>query len=183
MRGATFDPRSGEMRFRAAAAAWLESRHDLKSGTRAGYTYALAPADQHRGDARELCIDAVLGGYPVNAITRPLISDWIARMVAANKKPSTVKHAYFLVRMVLGQAVADGRVAANPADYVKLPSERGVGSGTPGLVDDPDMFLAPPRAGPGPPRCHALAVQRAGACGRVGRPPGGRAGRPASRRR
>lgn len=140
-RGAVFDPRSGEVPFREAAQLWLESRHDLKPRTRAGYTYALAPAAQHRGDARQLCIDAVFGGYPLNAITRPYISEWISRMVAAGKKPSTVKHAYFLVRMVLGQAVADGRLATNPADYVKLPSERGVGSGTPGVVDDPDMFL------------------------------------------
>lgn len=50
-----------------------------------------------------------------------------------------MRHAYFLVRMVLAQAIADGRLAANPADYVTLPSESS--SGTPGVVDDPAQFL------------------------------------------
>ncbi len=43
--------------------------------------------------------------------------------------------------MVLAQAVVDGLLRDNPADYVKLPSERTAESGTPGVVDDPDMFL------------------------------------------
>jgi hypothetical protein len=29
----------------------------------------------------------------------------------------------------------------NPADHVKLPSERKVAGGAPGAADDPDMFL------------------------------------------
>lgn len=87
-------------------------------------TYALAAAEKHRGKARELCIDATFGGYPLNKFTRTYISEWVQRMSAADKKPSTVRHAYFLVWMVLEQAVVDGRLAENPAEYVKLPSER-----------------------------------------------------------
>jgi integrase len=101
----------------------------------------LAPAATRRGDGKTLGIDAVFGGYPLNKITRPYISAWVQRMIAAGKRPSTVRHAYFLVRMVLAQAVADGRLAANPADYVKLPSETSAQSGTPGVVDDPAQFL------------------------------------------
>jgi hypothetical protein len=67
----------------------------------------------------------VFGGYPVDKITRDQISARVQKMVAAGKKPTTVWHAYFLVRMVLAQAVADGRLAVNPADHVKLPSEHG----------------------------------------------------------
>ncbi|WP_264073001.1 tyrosine-type recombinase/integrase [Mycobacterium cookii] len=37
--------------------------------------------------------------------------------------------------------MADGRLTVNPADHVKLPSERSAAGGTPGVVDDPDMFL------------------------------------------
>jgi integrase len=140
-RGSTFDPKAGEVTFRVAAGDWLESRHDLKPRTKAGYEYALAPVEKHRGDARDLCIDATFGGYPLNKITRPYISEWVQRMTAAGKKPSTVRHAYFLVRMVLEQAVVDGRLASNPAEYVRLPSERSAGGGTPGVVDDPDQFL------------------------------------------
>lgn len=54
------------------------------------------------------------GACPVNAITRDGISDWVGRMKAAGKKPSTIRNAYFLVRQVLAQAVANGRLDTNP---------------------------------------------------------------------
>jgi hypothetical protein len=38
----------------------------------------------------------------------------VTRLVAAGKKPSTVRHAYFLVQMALAQAAADGRLATIP---------------------------------------------------------------------
>ena len=158
-RSTTFDPKAGAVTFREAAQDWLSSRHDLKRSTHAGYTYALAPADERRaavnatnyttrtsehassGATRELGIDATFGGYPVNKITRQQISGWVEAMAEAGKKPSTVRNAYFLVRMVLAQGVVDGRLATNPADYVRLPSERSAVSGTPGVVDDPAQFL------------------------------------------
>lgn len=136
-RGVYFDPKAGRMLFRDAAQLWLGSRHDLKPTTKAGYQAALAPAGTRRGDGKTLGIDAMFGGYPLNKITRDQISAWVQKMVAAGKKPSTVRHAYFTVRMVLAQAVADGRLATNPADYVKLPTEHGA----PGVVDDPAQFL------------------------------------------
>ena len=78
-----FDPNAGKVLFRAAAAAWLASRADLKETTRAAYRDALAPtastgktAQRHKrlGDLR---IDAVFGGYPINAITRDQIRQWV----------------------------------------------------------------------------------------------------------
>lgn len=141
IRGIDFDPDAGKLTFRVAAQEWLESRHDLKATTFAGHRAALAPAAERRGDGKTLGIDAVFGGYPLNRITRPYISAWVQRMIAAGKQPSTVRHAYFLVRMVLAQAVADGRLASNPADYVKLPSETSAHGGSPGVVDDPAQFL------------------------------------------
>ena len=147
-RSTTFDPKAGAVTFREAAQDWLSSRHDLKRSTHAGYAYALAPADERRAAAnassdaaRVLGIDATFGGYPVNKITRQQISGWVEAMAKAGKKPSTVRNAYFLVRMVLAQAVVDGRLATNTADYVRLPSERSAVSGTPGVVDDPAQFL------------------------------------------
>lgn len=141
MQGNDFDPSKGGVTFREAAQQWLASRHDLKATTKAGHEAALAPASSRRGDGKTLGIDAVFGGYPLNKITREQISAWVQKMVAAGKKPSTVRHAYFLVRMVLAQAVADGRLATNPADYVKLPSESSPHGGTAGVVDDPAQFL------------------------------------------
>jgi integrase len=131
--------------FREVASAWLASRHDLKDTTRAAYSDALAPTTDHTVKRHKrlanLRIDNTFGDYPVNAIRRADISEWIARMKAAGKKPSTIRNAYFLVRQVLAQAVADGRLEANPADYVKLPTDHNTGHVR--AVDDPAMFLSP----------------------------------------
>ncbi|GGF13023.1 tyrosine-type recombinase/integrase [Williamsia phyllosphaerae] len=132
--------------FAHAADAWLASRTDLKARTRAEYGNLLEPKKRARKDANgnstaHLSIIATFGGVSVGSITRQRISEWVGAMVAAGKSPSTVRHAYFVVRMVLAQAVVDGLLRDNPADYVKLPSERTAESGTPGVVDDPDMFL------------------------------------------
>lgn len=141
--GVAFDPHAGKLLFREAAQVWLESRKaDLKETTWGGYEYALRPAGERRGDGRTLGIDAVFGGYPLNKITRPYIQAWVQRMVDAGKKPSTVRHAYFTVRMVLAQAVADNKIAANPADHVKIPGEHSTNGGKPGVVDDPAQFLS-----------------------------------------
>lgn len=86
-----------------------------------------------------LRIDTTFGGCPINAITRDDIRDWIARMRAAGKRPSTIRNAYFLVRQVLGQAVQDNKLPANPADYMKLPTDHNSGGAM--VVDDPAMFL------------------------------------------
>ncbi|WP_074340970.1 N-terminal phage integrase SAM-like domain-containing protein [Mycobacteroides abscessus] len=129
------------MIFREVASAWLGSRHDLKDTTRAAYADALAPTSEHTVKRHKrlvsLRIDNAFGDYPINAITRDDISDWVARMRSAGKKP--IRNAYFLVRQVLAQAVADGRLLANPADYVKLPTDHNAGDVR--TVDDPAMFL------------------------------------------
>lgn len=137
------NPRKGKAVFRDVADEWLDSRRDLKDTTAAAYREALAPtteatAKRHKA-LRDLRIDTVFGGYPVNAITREQISQWVGRMQKAGKSPSATRNAYFLVRQVLGHAVADGRIDANPADYVKLPTAHNTGTG--GAVDDPSQFL------------------------------------------
>lgn len=146
-RGAAFDPAAGKLLFREAAQAWLASRHDLKETTRAAYADALAPTStdspaatvkRHKRLAG-LRIDNTFGEYPLNKITREQISEWVARMSAAGKAPSTVRNAYFLVKQVLGQAVADGRLDSNPADYVKLPTDHNTGRAA--THDDPAQFL------------------------------------------
>jgi integrase len=143
-RGIDVNLNAGKVLFRDVAAAWLASRHDLKDTTRAAYADALAPTAQktvkrHKRLAN-LRIDNIFGDYPINAITRDDISQWVARMKAAGKRPSTIRNAYFLVRQVLAQAVADGRLDANPADYVKLPTDHNTGHVR--AVDDPAMFLS-----------------------------------------
>jgi integrase len=143
LRGVAFDPQAGKVLFRDLAAKWLAARHDLKETTLAAYRDALAPTAektvQRHKRLANLRIDAVFGDYPINRIARDDIRDWVARMKAAGKKPSTVRNAYFLVRQVLGQAVVDGLLESNPADYVKLPTD--YNSGRTATVDDPTLFL------------------------------------------
>ncbi len=141
--GMDFDPAKGKVLFRDAAAKWLESRADLKSATHNNHRYALAPAATRQGDGKKLGIDAAFGGYPLNKITREYIQAWVNRLTAAGKRPSTVRHAFFTVRMVLEQAVVDGRLTKNPAEHVKLPAERSRKGGQVGVVDDPKQFLTP----------------------------------------
>jgi len=109
-----------------------------------GYADALAPTTEHTVKRHkrlaDLRIDNTFGDYPINAITRDDISQWVARMKAAGKRPSTIRNAYFLVRQVLAHAVADGRLDANPADYVKLPTDHNTGHVR--AVDDPAIFLS-----------------------------------------
>ena len=76
----------------------------------------------------------------------------------AGKRPSTIRHAYFVLKQVLDQAVADGRIPANPCDHVKLPTDRtatiAVGDSalakaarrTPDGVVDPAQFLTAEQA-------------------------------------
>jgi integrase len=141
--GMDFDPGKGKMLFRDAAAIWLESRKADTRNNAENHRYALAPAHTRRGDGKTLGIDAVFGGYPLNKITREYIQEWVNRLTAARKKPSTVRHAFWTVRMVLEQAVVDGRLAKSPAEYIKLPTETGSKGGQVGVVVDRAQFLTP----------------------------------------
>lgn len=139
--GLVFNPAKGKMLFRDAAAIWLESRKADTRNNASNHRYALAPAATRRGDGKTLGIDAVFGGYPLNKITREYIQAWVNRLMEAGKKPSTVRHAFWTVRMVLEQAVVDGRLAKSPAEHVKLPTEHSTKGGKVGVVDDPKQFL------------------------------------------
>lgn len=136
----------GRETFGVVAAAWLASRHDLKPRTRAEYANLLSGKTRARRTSEgastgDLSISATFNHRPVNTITRADIADWVGKLATAGKSASTVRHHYFVVRQILSQCVADGRLTVNPADHVKLPSERSAAGGTPGVVDDPDMFL------------------------------------------
>ncbi len=76
-------------------------------------------------------------GYPVNKITRTRIVEWKPDLTEAKKRPSTVRHNYFLLRQVLQHAVDEGWVGVKHAAHVRLPSDHG----KPGVVDDLAQFL------------------------------------------
>ncbi|OPX12840.1 tyrosine-type recombinase/integrase [Mycobacterium sp. AT1] len=131
----------GAETFAVVAAHWLATRHDLKPRTLAGYREMLTPAAERNRDMRALGIDAVFGSRAVNDISRADIAEWVGKLTDAGKSASTVRHHYYVLKQVLAQAVADDRIIVNPADHVKLPTERSVSGGTPGVADDPDMYL------------------------------------------
>ncbi|MGV0597769.1 hypothetical protein [Mycolicibacterium porcinum] len=71
-RGINVDLNAGKVLFRDAAAAWLESRHDLKETTKAAYAEALAATTEQTARRHKqlagLRIDNTFGGVPLNAI-------------------------------------------------------------------------------------------------------------------
>ena len=132
----------GKETFPNVAQSWLASRHDLKPRTRAEYENLLTPKTRAHGPGHsDLSIAETFNSRPVNEITREQIADWVGKLSAAGKSASTVRHHYFVLRAVLAQAVADNRITVNPADHVKLPTERSTNGGSPGVVDDPSQFL------------------------------------------
>lgn len=130
----------GREPFGTVADQWLKSRHDLKPRTRAEYDNLLA-VKSRSGDS-DLSIAATFAHRPVNSITRADITKWIGALSEAGKSASTVRHHFYVVSAVLSQAVADGRLVSNPADHVKLPTER-TETHSVGSVDDPETFLTP----------------------------------------
>ncbi|MCV7416902.1 site-specific integrase [Mycolicibacterium litorale] len=65
------------------------------------------------------------------------------RDIRANDHPGADGHGrrtpwrrFWTVRMVLEQAVVDGRLAKSPAEYIKLPTETGTNGGQVGVVVD-----------------------------------------------
>jgi integrase len=114
-RGTAYDPKSGNISFREVAEVWIASRHDLKPRTKQSYAYIINKGAD---------LDTTFGGYPLNKITRADISAWVERRTREGKRPSTIKHAYLVLKMVLAQAVHDGRLPTNPSANVRLPSDR-----------------------------------------------------------
>jgi integrase len=90
----------GPVALAAYAETWLTGR-DLKPRTRAHYRSLL--------DSRVL---PALGSVPVRAITPDKVRAWHAGLGDAT--PTMRAHAYGLLRSVLGTAVHDGLLAANP---------------------------------------------------------------------
>ena len=92
---------------------------------------------------RPVALEVSIPSRSDRRITREYIQEWVNRLTDAGKKASTVRHAFFTVRMVLEQAVVDGRLAKNPAEHVKLPKGHAGKGGQVGVVDDRAQFLTP----------------------------------------
>jgi len=114
--GTYYDPKQGDIIFRACAAEWLATRDRLKPRTRSDYGRMLA-----EGSA----IDARFGSLPIGSITRQQIRDWVGEMKGQGLAASTIRNRFYLVSAVLSSAVNDQNITSNPCDQRKvLPSAR-----------------------------------------------------------
>ena len=107
------DPRRGEIRLSTWAAEWFPTRHDLRPTTQARLETTLARQVLPR-----------FGSTPLIKITNGAVRLWVADMLAEGLSAATVRKAVFALRQCLAAAIADRRLAINPAAAVPLPSER-----------------------------------------------------------
>jgi integrase len=106
-RGLYKDPRAGEI----TLAEWVQDRwwpafvEGLKRKTRDNYRYVL-----------ELHILPQLGPYPLNQITPAQVAEWEQGLRKDGYADNTVRNARARLMTLLGDAVVEGLIDANPAD-------------------------------------------------------------------
>ena len=111
--GTWHDPRRGEIRLSVWVADWIRTRHDLRATTLA-----------RLGTTMDRQVLPRFGATQLIKITNGDVRSWVADMLAAGLSAATVRKAVFALRQSLAAAIADRRLAINPATDVPLPSER-----------------------------------------------------------
>lgn len=104
------DPALGRITFGEYAAAWLDSRADLKPKTRHQYQSLM-----------HLHILPTWRTVPLAKITFAGLTEWVAKLTVAGLGPSGVRQSVFVVSAALDHAVRSGRIRANPARGLGLP--------------------------------------------------------------
>lgn len=102
-RGGAVDPRKGKITLSTYAGDWLEVRIDLSDRTRELY-----------GSLLRRHILPSLGHVEIADIDLDTIKKWRAKLHRDGVGSVTVAKAYRLLRTIMGSAVEDGRIAANP---------------------------------------------------------------------
>ena len=111
--GAWRDPRRGRIRLSDWVDEWLPTRHDLRATTHVRLEASMRSQ-----------VLPKFGGTPLTRITNSDVRVWVREMLATGLSPASIRKAVFALRQALGAAVADGRLFANPAFDIPLPSER-----------------------------------------------------------
>lgn len=114
--GAYIDPQGGRITFADYFAAYAR-RQVWTAGTDTAVRLAAG--------------SVTFGGVPLRALRRSHIETWVKAMQSSRVKgqgtglaPSTIRTRFTSVRAVLGAAVSDRLIAANPCDGVALPRRR-----------------------------------------------------------
>ncbi|WP_114905608.1 tyrosine-type recombinase/integrase [Ornithinimicrobium murale] len=66
-------------------------------------------------------VGPAFGHVPVDEMTSPLIQRFVSGL-SAQRSPATTRHAHRVLSLILDQAMAERRLAVNPARGVRLPS-------------------------------------------------------------
>ena len=112
--GAYVDPGAGRTTVGDYATAWLERQVQLRPSTRDRYQTIL-----------RVHLVPTFGNMPLARLERSAVAAWVAEMSASGLAAATVRHVHRILVMVLGSAVADGRMARNVASGVPLPRATG----------------------------------------------------------
>jgi integrase len=112
-RGQYIDPRAATVRIEDIAGTWETGLIHLTEST----------VFRYRGILR-LHVLPRFGSWQLNARRRSDIQAWVSDLVSAGLAPGTVRQSHRVLSLLVDSAVADGRLAANPAHGVKLPRPR-----------------------------------------------------------
>jgi integrase len=104
------DPSRGRIAYGEYAAAWLDSRTDLKPKTRHQYQSLM-----------NLHILPTWRTVPLSKITFEGLSRWVATLSGNGLGPSGIRQSVFVVSASLDHAVRSGRIRSNPARGLGLP--------------------------------------------------------------
>lgn len=143
-RGAYRDPRSGDQRLGEYLERLLSSEQGLRPATQVLY----------EGQAARYVLPR-FGSFRLASIQPGDVREWIAALVAAGVGARTVQVAFQVLSRTLRQAVVDGLIPANPAQYVRRPESK---RGKPRILD-PDEVEA--LAGAIDPRYRVLVLTAA----------------------
>jgi len=113
--GSYVDPGGGKLKVGEWADRWMEGRVHLKPKTMASYESLLKTQVLPRW-----------APLPLAAVRHAEVVAWVAAMSGAGLSASRTRQAYHLFKSMLDDAVADNRLARNPAVNVDLPRLRTV---------------------------------------------------------
>jgi hypothetical protein len=108
--GSYVDPNRSKITVKAWAERWIASKVNLAPKTR----------DRYEGIIRAH-VEPRWGKVQLAKVTHAEVQRWIAGIDAA---PATVKKVHRVMSMLMAYAVADDRLARNPADKISLPRVR-----------------------------------------------------------
>lgn len=111
-RGAYIAPAAGKVLVSTYAEGWVSGLSHLKESTR----------ERYREIVRRHIVPT-WGTWQIAKIARSDIAGWLSRLSAAGMSAGTIRKVFLVMSMMLDAAVADSRIARNPAKGVPLPRQ------------------------------------------------------------